>query len=256
MDEQIKNKVGKAVIMALGVFAVSALWFVYSYSQYYQAYPQRTFSVSAEGKATGIPDVAKFTFSVITEGGTDTANIQEENTGRANSVIAFLKDSGVEDKDIKTQSYTVDPRYQYCNYNEGSVCPPPAIVGYTITNIVSVKARDFKKLGALFAGIVERGANSSDFSFAIEDPTSVENEARSEAIEKAKEKAVAVAKAGNVKLGKLLSIQEGNSYDPYYGYGMGGGAAPMVEKSSPPPVVLEPGSEEVTINVTLTYEMK
>ena len=122
-------------------------------------------------------------------------------------------------------------------------------------NRVSVKVRDFEKVGDLLAGIVDKGANSfSQLSFAIDDPTSVENEARSEAIAKAKDKAMSIAKAGNVKLGKLLSIQEGNSYDPYYGYGVGG-AGPVAEKSLPAPMI-EPGSEDVKITVTLTYEMK
>lgn len=255
MDEQIKNKLGKAIVAALVVFSASAAWYVYSYSQYYQAYPQRTFSVSATGKATAIPDVAQFTFSVITEGGSDTVALQKDNTERTNSAIAFVKAAGVEDKDIKTSYYSVDPRYVYCDYRDENVCEPPAIVGYTITHTVSVKVHDFEKVGGLLSGIVDKGANSvSQLSFTVDDPTSVENQAREQAITKAKEKANAVAKAGNVKLGKLLSIQEGNGYSPDYGYGIGG-ASPMVEKSVPAPTI-EPGSQEVQVTVTLSYEMK
>lgn len=256
MDEQIKNTLGKAVIAALVVFSASAAWYVYSYSQYYQPSPQRMFSVSATGKATVIPDIAQLTFSVITEGGSDAAALQKDNTERTNSAIAFVKAAGVEDKDIKTKYYSVDPRYEYCDYSDGGVCPPPTIVGYTITHTVSVKVRDLNKAGELLSGIVDNGANSvSQLSFTLDDPTLAENQARDQAIAKAREKAESVAKAGNVKLGKLLSIQQGSGYGgDLYGYGIGGGGVVPMGKESIPE--LEPGSQEVTVTITLQYEMK
>jgi uncharacterized protein YggE len=252
-DEKIKSYLFISIIATLLIFAVSGAVYVYFYSKSIEPSSYRSFSVSGEGKAVTVPDIAQFTFSVVTEGGLNITELQKENTEKVNKAIEFVKDNDIDDKDIKTQSYNLTPRYQYYRC-ETSPCPPPEIVGYSVTQSVLVKIRDFDKIGGLFSGVVEKGANSvSQLSFTIDDPTAVQNEAREEAIEKAKEKARGIAKAGGFRLGKLLSIQEGG-IEPVYKYAMPeeamgiGGAAP-----SP---TIEPGSQEVTINVTLTYEIK
>lgn len=238
------------------VFALCAAFGVYFYSQSIQPDSYRSFFVTGEGEAVAVPDVAQFTFSVLTQGKLDIPALQKENTEKVNKVINFLKENGVDEKDIKTQNYNVNPRYTYYPCNEDRECRPPEITGYSINQSVLVKVRDFDKTGELLSGVVTNGSNDvSQLSFTIDDPTSVQNEAREEAIAKAKEKAEAIAKAGGFKIGKLLSIEEASLYapQPYYSYeskalGIGGGGdvAPSIE----------PGSEEVKINVTLRYEIK
>lgn len=261
MNENIKNYFWGIVAIVLVVVALSAVSYVRTYARSVEPSSFRSFSVQGEGKAVIIPDVAQFTFSVITEGGKDITGLQKENTEKANKAIAFIKSKGVVDKDIKTQHYGVEPRYQYSNCTrplgsaEGEVCPPPEIVGYTVEQTVLVKARDFTIVGDLLSGVVERGANSvSQLSFTIDDPTEVENEARAEAIARAKAKAENMAEAGRFRIGRLLSIEEGGYIQPVYygktfegGYG-GDGAAPSPS--------IEPGSEDVRVNVVLRYEIR
>ena len=101
--------------------------------------------------------------------------------------------------------------------NQSNVCPPPEIVGYSITQTVSVKVRNFEKIGDLLSGIVDNGANSvSGISFTVDNSTKLENEARKNAMTEAKEKAKAVAEAGGFRLGRLLSVEEGGQYPTYY----------------------------------------
>ncbi len=215
----------------------------------------RSFAVTGEGKVVAVPDVAEFTAGVTTEGGSDLVAIQAENTRKMNAVVSFLKENGVEEKDVKTTNYNVSPRYQYSSCGGVGICPPPEIVGYTVSQSVLVKVRDFKKAGDLLSGVVGKGANSvSQLSFSIDDRTALENQAREEAIRKAREKVPAIVKAGGFSLGKLISVDE--TYYPgpvYYGkdvaLGMGG-----AERSVPP--VVEPGSQEITVNVMLRYEIK
>lgn len=216
----------------------------------------RSFAVTGEGKVVAVPDVAEFTAGVTTEGGKDLTAIQAENTRKMNAVIAFLKEQGVDEKDVKTTNYNISPRYQYSNCGVGgSVCPPPEIVGYSVSQSLLVKVRDFKKAGDMLSGVVTKGANSvSQLSFSIDDRAALENQAREEAIRKAREKVPAIVKAGNFSLGKLISIEETGSPMPiYYGrdamLGMGG-----AEKSVSPAV--EPGSQEIIVNVMLRYEIK
>ena len=208
---------GIGALVSMFILAISSLLFASIYSKSIEPSSYRSFSVSGEGKITAIPDVAQFTFSVITEGGKDIASLQQENTQKANRAIALLKNNGVEDKDIKTASYNLQPRYQYfsCPVGKNSSarpCPPAEIVGYSISQTVSVKIRDFEKAGEILSGVVQSGVNSvSELSFAIDDKTKIENQARQEAIAVAIKKAESIAQAGNFNLGKILSISENSS---------------------------------------------
>lgn len=243
------------IVFTMLVFAVSAAVYVYSYSRSIAPDSYRSFTVSSEGNAITVPDVAQFTLSVITEGGMDVPSLQAENTEKNNNIIKYLKDNGVDEKDIRTQSYNLSPRYNHYPCRGEDECRPPEIIGYQITQSVSVKVRDFDKAGVLLGGVVEEGANSvSQLNFTLDDPTSVQDEARAEAIEKAQKKAKSVAKAGGFRLGKLLSIEESSySPQPMYAYesrGFGIGGAVDVAPT------IEPGSEEVTVSVILRYEIK
>lgn len=258
MDTRIKNILGIALTVAVVGLTFAAMQYAKVYEKAVNPASFRSFSVSGSGKAVAIPDIAQFSFTVITEGGKQVGALQQENTKKVNKAIEFVKSKSIDGKDIKTQSYNVQPRYQYFNCpRDGGACPPPEIVGYTITQSVLVKVRDFAKVGDLLSGVVGQGANSvSDLSFTIDDPTMVQNEARAEAIGKAKTKAESLAKAGGFALGRLLSIEEGTVSQPpmYYAmesaqYGKGGGGV------APSPSI-EPGSQEMNMSVTLKYEMQ
>jgi hypothetical protein len=273
MENKIKNI--WYIVLILGVLTLSygIISYVNTYSRSIEPGAYKSFSVSAEGKAVSKPDVAKFSFSIITEG-KDLAKIQKENTDKANAAIDFLKKQGVDSLDIKTTNYNISPKYTYYNCSEpvpvvletqqgglgatkSKPCPPPEITGYTLTQTINVKIKDFSKIGDILSGIVEYGVNNvSDLTFTIDNPDKVQNEARTEAILKAKEKAQRIAQAAGFKLGNLLSIEEG--YSPYYvNYGMGGQES-LSLKASPAPAspTIEPGSEETKVTVTLRYEIK
>lgn len=265
----MENQPGKKYLyIFIGVillaFSYASISYVRSYGDSLDPSFTRSFSVSGKGKVVAIPDIAQFSFSIITEGGSNIASLQKENTDKANAIIGFIKSKDVAKEDIKTQGYSVSPRYQYFNCsprpyfeNEGGVepCPPPEIVGFTISQDVVVKVRNFDITGDLLAGVVEHGATSvSQLFFTVDDPTALEQEAREEAITKAKEKARATARAGGFRLGKLLSLSEGGFTPIYYkgletavSYGKGG--------ELPAPTI-EPGSQDITINVTLVYQIK
>src|SRR3989339_36168 len=84
MDKKIKNYLGIGALVSMVILAISSLIFANIYSKSIEPSSYRSFSVSGEGKVVAIPDVAQFTFSVITEGGKDIASIQQENAQKAN----------------------------------------------------------------------------------------------------------------------------------------------------------------------------
>ncbi len=255
MSEKIKDYLGVVGVIFL-VFLMGAT--ITCLSIYRDSIPKnslRSFTVSEEGKVVAIPDVAMFSFNVTTQGGMDVSSLQEENTEKMNKAIEFLKDNDVEDKDIKTLSYNIEPRYEYVNNGQFISYPRTdrEIVGYTVTQTVSVKARDFSKTGELLSGVVNNGANSvSSLSFDIDDKEAYEQEARAKAILAAKEKAKIIAGTGKFKIGRLISVQEYSSV-PYFG---GDRSFEAALSSKAPAPVIEAGSQDVTVNVTLTYEIK
>ena len=260
MNEKIKNYLGVAIIIALLGSAVALAFYVKAYSKSVEPTSFRSFQVKGEGKVTAIPDVAQFTFQTITEGGLNLGNLQKDNTEKTNRAIEFVKSKSVEAKDIKTQNYNINPRYQYynCRHPESSVtpCPPPEIVGYSIIQTVLVKIRDFKQIGDVLSGVIEKGANSvSGLSFVVDEPDKFQSEARAEAISKAKEKAEDVAKAGGFRLGQLLSITE-DGYMPTRDYYDLKSAASLGGAEALPSPTIEPGSQEITVDLILTYEIK
>jgi len=185
-----------------------------------------------------------------------------------------VKSSGVDAKDIETQGYDLSPRYQYSTCREvvptsantvtgssissSKVCPPAEIVGYTITQTVQVKVREFAKVGDILSGVVSQGANNvSQLSFQIDDQSAVQEQARKQAIQKAKARAEKVAAAAGFSLGRLLSVDEG--YTPYRVYNSLDYATTAGANSSEKTVTtptIEPGSQEVTVDVTLRYEIQ
>ena len=276
MGSKTKTLLGLAIVVAVLAIGYAALSFVNSYGQSIQPSSFRSFSVSGDGKAVAIPDVAEFQFQVVTQGGTDLASLQTKNTDATNKAIAFVKSEGVADKDIKTEYYNVDPRYQ--TYSCGNVivpqvysgatsatgatavqpCPPASIVGYTVTQSVDVKMRDFTKVGDIMGGVVTNGANQvGQLSFTLDDPSSVQNQAEADAIAKAKAQAQVVAQAGGFTIGRLLNVQTGGS-NPYPVYAPAAESVGMSLSSAKalPTPAIQAGSQEVDMTVTLQYEIQ
>ena len=250
MNEKIKNYLGIALILGTLAVAYAGVNFAASYPPY----PGSTFSVSGKGEVVAIPDVGRFSFSILSEGA-NLETLQRENTDKSNNVIAFLKGKGIEEKDIKSESYNIYPTYQYYDCNYYGVCPPAQISGYRVEHSVSVTVRKLDDSGTLLSGVVENGANTvSSFNFEVDDPTALQDEARIAAIADAKEKAKAIAKAAGFRLGKMVSIYTVNP-DPYYygGYGMGGEDSMRSTYAAPQ---LEPGSQKIVVNVDISYEIK
>jgi uncharacterized protein YggE len=217
----------------------------------------RFITVSAEGKTVVAPDIARASFSVVTEGA-DPEAIQEENNEKVNDAVAFVKSLGIGEKDIKTSNYSIYPRYDYSS----SLLKPdgePRIIGYRMTQTISLTIRDLESVSEVLAGLPSRGINQvSGISFDIDDPDAYLNEAREEAFDKAREKAEAMARANGARIKRVITFSEGGGYPiPYYARselaldaGVGGATA----APTPPPI--EPGSEDVTVTVSVTYEIR
>ncbi len=261
MNEKIKNYLGITgtfALTALTILLVVGIYATYTLSKGSNPTEYRSFSVSASGKINTTPDIAKLNISVITEGGKDIDKLQKENSLKIKKIVAFIKEQKIDDKDIQTTNYNLTPRYTnyQCSFRNTDPCPSSEISGYTVRTNIKINVRDFEKLGVIISGATENGANTiSGPNFSIENPEKANSEARSKAIEKANKKAKEMARSGGFRLGKLLSIQEGGGYYPAIMRSDSFSTNSLrVSKESLP--VIEPGSQDVTVNITLRYSIK
>ena len=214
-----------------------------------------TISVQGEGEVFAIPDVATFSFSVIKEGKT-AKEVQDRAAEISNRAIEYLKENGIEERDIKTTNYNVYPRYEY----EKIVCitfPCPQgerkLVGFEINQSVTVKIRDTKIAGELLSGIGAFGVERiSGLSFSIDDESELKRQARKKAVEDAKEKAKVLADDLGVRLVRIVNFSEFDSpvfarFEATVGVGgEGGGVVPDIEV----------GENKITSRVHITYEIR
>ncbi|HEY4494613.1 MAG TPA: SIMPL domain-containing protein [Candidatus Paceibacterota bacterium] len=216
-------------------------------------------TVSGKGEALSIPDIATFSFGV-TENAKTVDEAQAKATTKINSAMKALKDNKIDDKDIKTISYNINPHYEYVQgLCTSGICRPGKSVlsGYDVSQTIEVKIRDIKKAGALFTTIGSLDIqNINNLTFSIDDIESVKAEAREKAIENAKAKAKTLAKDLNVKLVRITSFYEASD-DPNYFYREGMSGDMMVKNVSLPSAPQVPaGEQKITSSVSITYEIR
>ena len=208
-------------------------------------------SVQGEGKVTAAPNIAEMTFGMQTER-MDTAEAAiADLEEKMNAVFAAIKELGIEEKDITTQSLSMNPSY---DWDEGE----RTLKGYEARQNLRVKIRDLDKIGEVLSRATSAGANQAGgVSFTIDDTDELQAQARDEAIAEAETKAKELAIQLGGRLGKLKGFSEGGGGMPVYSvakmvtedmaYGIGGGGAP---------VPVPEGEQEIQVTVSLTYELK
>lgn len=226
----------------------------------YGQYGVTSINVRGEGEAVSRPDIGTFSFSVTAEA-PDAAGAQSSSAEKTNAVLAFLAESGVEEKDIKTSGYSLNPKYRYedrvCAAN--MYCPPgnPVIDGYEVTQTVTVKVRDLNKVGDLVSGTGERGAtNISSLSFTVDDESELKAEARAAAIADAKEKAEALAADLGVRLVRIMNYYEEDGGAMPYGYGGMADASMMLKSEAAVSPQLPTGEGTISSIVNITFEVR
>lgn len=206
----------------------------------------RTLTVTGIGKITTIPDVAYITIGVHTEGKV-VAEALQSNTAQATKVAEALKGLGVDAKDIQTTNFNIYPQQTYN--------PQGQLEGtqYIVDNSVYVTVHDLSKVGDILSAVVSSGANNiNGIQYDISNKDKVLSEARTLAVQNALLQATDLAKAANVNLGPVETINAVNNVPvPIYEAKIG---AAMASANASVPV--SAGELTVTVQVTATYEIK
>lgn len=260
-DMQVRNATRVALWLLVALLAAS-LVYVLSSVRYVGAglQPGNTITVSGYGESFSTPDIATFSFSVVSEKGT-VAAAQEDATAKANATLAYLKSAGVEEKDIQTSGYSINPQYDYVQAAcINGACPSGRQVlrGYEVRQTTTVKVRDTQKAGDLLAGVGNKGATEvSGLQFTFDNPLQGQNEARSKAIADAKQKAEELADELDVSIVRVVSFNESSGgYPVPYAYGRGGVATMAQDSKAEIAPQISVGQNQVSSSVSVTYEIR
>lgn len=158
--------------------------------------------VVAQGRTTRTPDVATIRAGVVTQGTTAAAALRE-NSDRMARVLAALRRANVAARDIQTAQVSLQPQYRY---GENL---PPVVTGYQASNNVAVRFRDVARSGTILDTLVAEGANQIDGpTLSIDQPDAALDEARVDAVRRARARADLYARAAGMQVARIVSIGE------------------------------------------------
>ena len=208
----------------------------------------RSIDISAEEVIYKQPDEAKIVFSVVTEG-EDYSEATDENSRQMTSVNEYLKGEGIEEEDLRTENFSVSPRYEQIEEDDRT---RREVVGYEVENNLRVKVRDLDQIDGLISGAIDSGANKvAGLQFVVSNEEDVKKEARTMAIKEAKAEAEKIADDLGVSLGRILDFSESRDFYPQRMYDE---VAMEVEDSADVPI--EPGETEITSSVNVSFEIR
>lgn len=166
--------------------------------------PQPAITVTAEGRVSAAPDMAVINTGVMTRSDTASEALSGNNSAMTR-VMGTLKQHGIEQKDIQTSGFNVQPEFSYQNRGQ-----PPTILGYRVTNGVTVNVHDLDALAKVLDALVQAGSNQiSGIRLSFKDASALEDQARRNAYRNARARAELYAEEADVKLGKAQLITEG-----------------------------------------------
>jgi Uncharacterized conserved protein len=166
-------------------------------------------NINGKGSVMTEPDIAIVSLGVITEN-KELKAAQEENAAKSTEVINSLINSGIEEKDIKTEAYTINPEYDYVEGKQ-------IFRGYKVTHTFKVTIKDIKKVGEIIDAAVSSGANVvNNITFTISNPSIYYKKALNLAIDDAIKKAKSIESNLEITVNRIpISItEEGQSYTP------------------------------------------
>ena len=209
-----------------------------------QAISGTRLDIVATGEVTRVPDVARINAGVVTQAGSATAAIAQ-NAQRMERVIAALKRAGIAERDIQTSSINLNPEYRYAENQ------PPVLTGYRASNEVTVRFRDIAETGAILDALVAEGANQINGPMlGIDKPEEALDEARQQALTKARARAELYARAIGKRVGRILSVSES-----------GGGFPPPIpmmaraEMSDAASTKIDPGEQTLSVSLSVSFEL-
>ncbi|MEP7152662.1 MAG: SIMPL domain-containing protein [Nitrospira sp.] len=210
-------------------------------------------TVTGTGNLAIAPDMAYVTFGMQTVA-KSLADAQRHNSNVMQKVIDRLSELHVDKARIQTSSFSVSPQFKPPPKRNGDAPPvTPEIIGYMVSNQVTVEVFNPEKIGAVIEQTMAAGANHfQGVQWALKDEQQAKLGAMKQAVITAREKAVTLSDSLKLKLLRLINVNEGghmvrpmsHTSRSMMAMDTGGGEPPIFG-----------GEMKVEATVTLVYEI-
>ncbi|MDP2789356.1 MAG: SIMPL domain-containing protein [bacterium] len=260
-----KNSHGAFTILMLVLSLYVGLKFVSEFRSYGKAggVDVNVITLSGHGEVSAVPDLATVYFTIQKEA----KSVKEAQDAVAvveAQALESLKTNSIEEKDIKASNASFSPVYEYqygkfmpCNEFG---CPPSrpgknVITGYQASESITVKVRNTDSVGKVMQDLGTLGVSDLNGpNFTIDDETALQAQARKMAINEAKAKAKVLAQDLGVRLGRIVTFNEGGNYYPTPM--MYGKAISIDSALESAPAQIPKGENTISSDVTITYEIR
>jgi uncharacterized protein YggE len=198
------------------------------------------------GEIPVVPDIAILSIGIQAQKDT-VAEAQQAAVEAMNGVMGVLDTYDIEEEDIQTQQFSIQPVYRWDNGEQ-------TLLGYSVTNIATVRIRDIDDAGSIIDAAVDAGGNYTrvnSISFTMDKPEAYYEDARQKAMEDAGAKATQLAELGEVELGKPTYINEYSGLVPPIIYRDFNEGAPTTAET-----IISPGEIEIQLTVEVHYNIK
>ena len=152
--------------------------------------------VGADGKFESAPDTAIIQFNISVQESTS-QKAYEQASKQAEQVRQALRDNGVEPKAATIGFFSVQPAYEWTNSKQ-------KLTGYRVTTNVSLKLRDFSKIGPITQQLADANVSETQtLTYTLENIDEAKNKAVEDAYHRARNSADALAHASGRTVGEL-----------------------------------------------------
>lgn len=241
------NQTVTTLIIAGAIIAASAILGINLSHLSPNSGADKTITVQGEGKSSLVPDI--YTFSVTAnETGATTKIVNEALAKKLDQAQKIIDTFKIDKKDIQSQNIDISENRIYDSSSS-------KVNGYRGSHTLSIKIRKIEDAGKMMDSLTAiDGLLVNGGSYTNEDNSSTLETARKNAFDNAQKKAEDLAKLSNMTLGKPLSISENiiNS-TPYPMYKM---AMDSVAGSATPETTINPGEQELQVQLNVVFEMR
>ncbi len=212
------------------------------------AQPNSVFA-GADGKYEAAPDTALLQFNISAQA--DTAKeAYEQASKEAEHTRQILRSTGVEPKAAEIGYYSIQPIYDWKN-------PKRKLVGYRVTTSVSLKLKDFSKIGPITQQLADADVSQSQsVSYTLENMDEAKSKAVEDAFRHARASLETVARASGRTLGEL-SYASVDTFENVRPMPMAGRAMAMETRAAPAPTEeFTPQNITITAHVNAMFTLK
>ena len=155
-----------------------------------------TIFVGADGKFETAPDTALIQFNISAQADSS-KDAYDRAAKQAEATRQFLRANGIDPKSAEIGFFSVNPQYDWKN-------PKHRVIGYQVTTSVSLKLKDFSKIGPVTQQLAEASVSESQsLSYTLDSTDEAKSKAVADAYRRAHGSAQSLAAASGRTLGEL-----------------------------------------------------